>query len=105
MRESKFFSCPVLLASFASTSAFVLGFGETESYCLFAQRRKNWIKLLFLLFAQRRKNTNNKMNKIIICDVICKYLYTLKYFFKKEFYIEDKNVYVIPTHKLLALKR
>ena len=90
MRESKFFSCPVLLASFASTSAFVLGFDETESYCL---------------FAQRRKNTNNKMNKIIICDVICKYLYTLKYFFKKEFYIEDKNVYVIPTHKLLALKR
>ena len=45
------------------------------------------------------------MNKIFICDVICKYLYTLKYFFKKEFYIEDKNVYVIPTHKLLALKR
>ena len=45
------------------------------------------------------------MNKIIICDVICKYLYTLKYFFKNEFYNKDKNVYIIPTHKLLALKR
>ena len=44
------------------------------------------------------------MDKIIIVDVLCKYLYTLKYFFK-EFYISEKNVYVIPTKRLLAMKR
>ena len=45
------------------------------------------------------------MNNTIIVDVLCKHLYRLKYFFKKEFYIAEKNVYVIPTKKLLAMKR
>ena len=45
------------------------------------------------------------MNKVIIVDVLCKYLYTLKYFFKEEFYLVEKNVYVIPTKRLLAMKR
>ena len=45
------------------------------------------------------------MNNIIIVDVLCKYLYKLKYFFKEEFYIAEKNVYVIPTKRLLAMKR
>ena len=40
------------------------------------------------------------MNNTIIVDVLCKHLYRLKYFFKKEFYIAEKNVYVIPTKKL-----
>ena len=44
------------------------------------------------------------MNNIIV-DVLCKYLYRLKYFFKEEFYIAEKNVYVIPTRRLLAMKR
>ena len=45
------------------------------------------------------------MNNIIIVDILCKYLYKLKYFFKEEFYIAEKNVYVIPTKRLLAMKR
>ena len=45
------------------------------------------------------------INKIIIVDVLCKYLYTLKYFFKEEFYLVEKNVFVIPTRRLLAMKR
>ena len=45
------------------------------------------------------------MNNIIIVDVLCKYLYKLKYFFKEEFYIAEKNVYVIPTRRLLSMKR
>ena len=45
------------------------------------------------------------MNNVIIVDVLCKYLYTLKYFFKEEFYLAEKNVYVIPTKRLLAMKR
>ena len=45
------------------------------------------------------------MNNVIIVDVLCKYLYTLKYFFKEEFYLVEKNVYVIPTKRLLAMKR
>ena len=45
------------------------------------------------------------MNNIIIVDILCKYLYRLKYFFKEEFYIAEKNVYVIPTRRLLAMKR
>ena len=44
------------------------------------------------------------MNNIIV-NVLCKYLYRLKYFFKEEFYIAEKNVYVIPTRRLLAMKR
>ena len=47
----------------------------------------------------------NKMNKIYIVDVLCRYLYSLTYFFKEEFYIAEKNVYVIPTKRLLAMKR
>ena len=47
----------------------------------------------------------NTMNKIYIVDVLCKYLYRLTYFFKEEFYIAKKNVYVIPTKRLLAMKR
>ena len=45
------------------------------------------------------------MDNVIIVDVLCKYLYRLKYFFKEEFYLEQKNVYVIPTRRLLAMKR
>ena len=45
------------------------------------------------------------MDNIIIVDVLCKCLYALKYFFKEEFYIKEKNVYVIPTERLLAIKR
>ena len=45
------------------------------------------------------------MDKIFIVNIFCKCLYTLKYFLKKEFYIEEKNIYVIPTRKLLALKK
>lgn len=45
------------------------------------------------------------MDKIFIVDIYCSCLYTLKYFLKEEFYIKEKNIYVIPTRKLLAIKR
>ena len=45
------------------------------------------------------------MDKIIIVDILYKYLYTLKYFFKEGFYRKEKNIFVIPTKKLLAMKR
>ena len=50
-------------------------------------------------------NINKGIDNVIIVDVLCKCLYTLKYFFKEEFYIKEENVYVIPTEKLLAMKR
>ena len=36
-------------------------------------------------------NFIKEINKIIIVDVLCKYLYTLKYFFKEEFYLVEKK--------------
>ena len=45
------------------------------------------------------------MDKIFIVDILCNCLYTLKYFFKDKFYVEEENSYLIPTRKLIALKR